>query len=126
MKKILVTVPLLLLSALILKYAVPFIYNAVFGLFLVKETTEAILPNWLTYVFEIIAGIITVFVLHFGQSEKRFEVASTIISFIFIVIASHIARYSWLHFVMMCLTLICVILKLIKNIVESSPMKKEN
>lgn len=126
MKKIFLAVPLLILAALILKYAVPFICNTVFGLFLVKETAEAILPNWLTYVFDIIAAIITAFVFHFRQSEKRFEVASTIIAFVLIVIASHIARYSWFYFAILCLLFICVILKLIINIIERSSLKKEN
>lgn len=109
-----------------LLYGASFVFKIILNLFLIKETASAILPSWTPFVFDIVASLFAVFILHFKQSEKRFEIITTIISFILVVILSHIARYSWLYLVILGLVLLCVILKLIRNIIGSQSIQKES
>lgn len=125
MKKILIFIigiPL----AIGLLYGASFIFEIILNLFLIKEIASAILPSWLTYVFDIVAVILTILVFGFKQNEKRFEVITAFMLLILVVTASHIARYSWLYLAIACLTLACVILKLIRNIIGSQSIQKES
>lgn len=129
MKKILsslLIIPLLLVGGFLLQHVIPFVFEIVFGIVLLKETASTNLPSWLPYLFDVVSGIIVLIGLKFRQNEKRFEFVTTIISCVFVVIASHIATYSWLYFTIACLALLSLILWFANNLLESSFTQKEN
>lgn len=118
-------IPLLLLACFILKYVVHFVFETVFGIVLLKDTASTNLPNWLSWLFDAAAGIIVAFGLLFRQNEKRFELAKLIISCVIVVVASHIATYSWVYFAIACLALLAFILRAIRKTLESKYENEE-